>query len=192
MHPPLSNPRTLSLVWNKARTELSAVALALLAAAVVAAPCPAMAQDKPPCDQFDWSVKRELALLKDTDLETVLSGATIASLPSQGVALELMPHAAVEYVQAPGRAPKSEGSFGGVLQVLNVDKAGAYNVTLSGEGWIDIIQNGKAVASIAHTGKKDCETLRKSVRFEFQTGPAAIQISGVAATQIKLAVLPAE
>ena len=191
MHPPLSNPRTLSLAWSRTPI-LSAAALALLAAAFACATGSAMAQDKPPCDQFDWSVKRELALLKDPDLETVLSGATLASLPSQGVALELMPHAAVEYIQAPGRAPKSEDSFGGVLQVLNVEKAGAYNVTLSGEGWIDVIQTGKVLNSIAHTGKKDCETLRKSVRFEFQAGPAAIQISGVAATQIQLAVLPAE
>jgi hypothetical protein len=183
MHPPISKARTLSFALTSA---------ALVAVAVAAEPGSATAQDKPPCDQFDWSVKREFALLKDTDLETVLSGATIASLPSKGIALELMPYVAVEYIQAPGRAPISEESFGGLLQVLSVEKAGAYNVTLSGEGWIDVIQNGKALAPIAQTGGADCETIHKSIRFEFQTGPAAFQVSGVVATQIRLAVLPAE
>jgi hypothetical protein len=140
---------------------------------------PAPAQGVAGCDQFAWTVKREQALFASKDLPHVVSGATLETLPSDGVALELQPHESVPYVLPPGRQPKIANSSGGVIVISNVPKAGAYQVTASGEGWLDVIQDGRALASTAHSGRRDCPDVRKSVRFDLQPGAVAIQISGV-------------
>ena len=148
--------------------------------------------DKPACEQFTWSIKREQALFADPNIETVFSGATLSGLPLHGVALELQPHATVEYVLHPGREPKTPESNGGILSISNNPKAGRYQVTLSGEAWLDIIQNGKELAAAAHSGRRDCADVRKSVQFDLESGPLTIQVSGAAPLAIKLAILPVE
>jgi len=125
------------------KTCVLAMALAAFAIAVACfGPYGASAQDKADksaCEQFTWSIKREQALFADPNLKTVFSGATLSELPLRGVALELQPHAAVEYVLHPGREPKTPESNGGILSISNNPKAGRYQVTLSGEAWLDII-----------------------------------------------------
>ena len=153
---------------------------------------PASAQDMAPCDQFAWPVKREQALFASKDLPHIASGATLDSFPDHGIALELEPHDAVPYTLPPGRPPKIANSSGGLVVISHVPKAGQYQITASGEGWIDIIQDGKALASAAHSGRRDCPDVRKSVRFDLQSGAVTIQVSGVKSKLIKLAILPAE
>lgn len=157
----------------------------------VAGAGPVAAQDKPACEQFAWPVKREQVLFAAPDLKTVPSGSSLATF-DRGVALELQPNATVPFVLPPARQPKTADGYGGVIFFANLPKAGTYQVTASAEAWIDVIQNGKATASTAHTGKRDCAGIRKSVRFELEPGPVAVQVSGAAANSIKLAVLPAE
>ena len=65
-------------------------------------------------------------------------------------------------------------------------------MTLSGEGWIDLAQNGTALDSTDHTGAKNCPGLRKSVRFDVGAAPLALQISGAPADTIKVAIRPVE
>jgi hypothetical protein len=152
---------------------------------------PAMAQEKPACEQFDWSIKREQALFGAPDLKAAASGTKLSAPLDSGAALQLLPNAAVSFVLTPARQPKAPDSFGGVI-TADVPKAGSYQVTLSAEAWIDVIQDGKSLDSTAHTGKRGCADIRKSVRFDLKPGIAAIQISGAPANAIKLAVLPAE
>jgi hypothetical protein len=83
-------------------------------------------------------------------------------------------------------------SSGGVISISNLPKAGSYQVTTSAEGWIDAVQNGKAVGAAAHTGRRDCADVRKSVRFDLQPGAVTLQLSGVDSKSIKVAVLPAQ
>ncbi len=190
---PLSSLLTSSLPWIKpARRVFPAVAAAFAIAAFCFAPLPAAAQDKEACDQFNWPVKRELALFKNPNLEMVFSGAAIPAIPAKGVALELQPYFTVDYVLAPAKQPKPEDSWGGVLVIQNIPKAGSYQVTASEHAWIDLIQNGKELASTAHTGNPDCAGVRKSVRFDLEPGPLTVQVSGAEAKQIKLAIFPAE
>ena len=72
------------------------------------------------------------------------------------------------------------------------EKAGVYQVTLSGEGWIDLVQNGAALDSADHSGAKNCPGLRKSVRFNVGAAPVALQVSGVPGDSIKVAIRPVE
>jgi hypothetical protein len=189
---PSSRPRMSSL--RLIRTKGVALAMALAGFACVAAfpgMNPAAAQDKPACEQFTWSIKREQALFGAADLRTVASGAMLDAVPERGIALELKPNASVAYVLPPERQPKLPDSSGGVVSAP-VSKAGPYQVTTNAEAWLDVIQNGKPVASTAHSGRRDCADIRKSVRFDLEPGTVTIQLSGVDSKLIKLAVLPIE
>lgn len=96
------------------------------------------------------------------------------------------------YALPPGRPPKIAKSSGGLVVISNVQQAGPYQITATAEGWIDVVQDGKALASTAHSGRRDCPDVRKSVRFDLQTGAVTIQVSGVDSKLIKLAILPVE
>jgi hypothetical protein len=152
---------------------------------------PLQAQDKPACEQFEWPVKREQTLFAASGLSPVPSGSQLDSIGG-GVALALQPHASVTFVLPPERQPKSPDSFSGVISFANVPKAGLYQITLSAEAWIDVIQNGQALKSTAFSGKRGCADVRKSVRFELKPGALTIQLSGAAEKAVKVAVLPAE
>jgi hypothetical protein len=151
----------------------------------------AQAQTKSACDAFDWPITRERTLFAAAGAAPVPSGAKIDGT-GDGLTLELKPNDSVSFLLPPARQPKSPGSFGGVVSFANVPKAGLYQVTLGSEAWIDVIQNGKALDSTAHSGKRGCEEVRKSVRFKLEPGALTVQLSGAAANMIKLAVLPAE
>ena len=95
---------------------------------------------------------------------------------------------------APAKKKKdaSGAPFGGMLAFAAPDKAGVYQVTLSSEGWIDLVQGGAALGSADHSGAKNCPGLRKSVRFDIGAAPVVLQISGAPAETIKIAIRPVE
>ena len=185
------SPSKLSEPFRKTSDRNLVLAAAVAAALAFAPGKPVSAEDMSACE-FTWPVKREQALFGSKDLQHVASGATLASFPDHGIALELQPHNSVAYALPPGRQPKIANSAGGFVVVSNVPKAGQYQITASAEGWIDVIQDGKPLASTAHSGRRDCPDVRKSVRFDLQSGAVTIQVSGVDSKLIKLAILPAE
>ena len=189
---PLSRLLTLWLRSIKPRSVRSATALAIFAIAAGVTSGFAGAKDNPACEQFDWSVKRELELLHDPYLEMVFSGATLGSIPDKGLVMQLQPNATIDYVLAPGGEPKSDDSFAGLLFIKDVPQSGIYQVTLSEDAWIDLIQDGKALALAAETVNPNCSDARKSMRFRLERGPVTIQVSGASSTLIKLVVLPVE
>jgi hypothetical protein len=152
---------------------------------------PLHAQDRPACEQFEWSIKREQALFGASANSPPASGSKLYSIGG-GSTLELQPHASVSFTLPPERQPKSADSFSGVISFANVPKAGLYQITLSTEAWIDVIQNGQTLKSTAFSGKRGCADVRKSVRFELRPGALTIQLSGASERTVKLAVLPAE
>ena len=85
-----------------------------------------------------------------------------------------------------------EARYGGMLAFAAPEKPGVYQVTLSSEGWIDLVQDGASLKAADHSGVKDCPGLRKSVRFKVGAAPVALQISGVPADSIKVAIRPVE
>jgi hypothetical protein len=148
----------------------------------------ARAQEKDACDQFKWSVARERGWFA-TGVRPAASGATIAA--EQGYAVTLQPSGSVAFRLPPERAPKPD-SFGATLSVADVGKPGLYQVTLSDEAWLDVIQGDAEVKSSAFSGQKDCPGVRKSVRFELKPGPAIIQLSNAGGAAINLSLAPAQ
>jgi hypothetical protein len=148
---------------------------------------PGFAQDAG-CDKFAWPLTHERALFAATDKRALAAGAELAAFPKEAIALSLKPAAQATFVLAPERKSKLENWFGGTVRFPAPEKPGSYQVTLSQEAWIDVVQNGRYARSTGSTGRSDCSGMRKSVRFELDATPFAIQLSGVAAESIDVAI----
>jgi hypothetical protein len=140
------------------------------------------------CDHFKWPLAREKAWFAQA-LKPVEAGAEIG-LADQAFLLALKPSEAASYL-LPLKKAAAAGSFGGVVKVASVPKAGTYEVTLSREAWVDVIQDQARAKSLNVSRQRDCASLRKSVRFALNAGPAALQISGVDSSAIVFALAAA-
>lgn len=76
---------------------------------------------------------------------------------------------------------------GGTL-ALAVLKPGTYRVALGGAAWIDLIHEGKPVASKAHGHAARCAGIAKIVDFALAPGNYTVQLSGSAADTVALLV----
>ena len=155
-------------------------------------PCLAQESKQEPvgCDKFKWPLDKERATLTGTDLPKMASGDRITWPIPWATILTLVPFADAKLPVPPELAPKSPASFAGFLRAAAPAKAGTYKVTLSSEGWVDVVQDGHAVKSSAFSGATGCEGVRKSVKFELTAQPLTIELSGVPSDSIGIAVSP--
>jgi len=136
------------------------------------------------CRQFAWPVDRELELFADGFVVDVESES---ALPKDGVfSLLLQPVATVIYTVAPERG--RDDGLGGVV-TLEWISAGRYQVTLSGEAWIDALQNERRLPMLASTSRNDCPGIRQSVQFEVDSLPLTLQFGGAAVRRLNIAVM---
>jgi hypothetical protein len=142
------------------------------------------------CESFKWPLDKERAAFDDAGLEKVASGAARGALKEQAFALALVPAKDAAFTVPP--AKKKDDGFAGLVTFAAPERPGLYQVTLSAEGWIDLVQDGKALGSADHSGVKNCPGLRKSVRFDVGGAPLALQISGAPGDSIKVAIRPVE
>jgi hypothetical protein len=157
-----------------------------LAACAIAGPC--LAQEPVGCDKFKWPLDKERATLTGTDLPKVASGSHVTWTIPWATTITLAPLADAKLPTAPERAPKSPTSFAGFVQIAAPPRAGTYKITLSSEGWIDVVQDGHPVKSTAFSGATGCEGIRKSVKFDLAAQPLTLELSGVPAATIGVAV----
>ena len=171
------------------RAARAGLALVLLGSGALAeGPAPAGMAG---CEGFDWSLSREQAWFAAPGLPELASGAALPA-GSPAAVLRLKPHADAKLPVPPTRTPKPD-SFAGVLTVDAPATPGRYQITLSDEGWIDVNQEGEGPRKpAAHTGKRTCPGLRKSLRYELAAKPFSITISNATADAIRIAVAPAE
>lgn len=169
----------------------------LRAAAFATALCaaqPALAAGTGGCDSFEWPLTTELSWVKAADAAEVESGAKLASPPAKAINLKLEPAATAKLAIAPSGKPKSAAkeTFAGVVTFDGVAKPSLHQVTLAAGAWVDVVQNGATLPDTAHTGKTDCDGIRKSVRFNIGPGTFAVQISGAESPAIRLTVTPSD
>jgi hypothetical protein len=160
---------------------------AILAAALLG---PALAQAAEPsgCDKFKWPVGHERSALSAPDLARLEPGAALAFDVAANV--RLAPFGEAKLAVAPERAPKASPSWAGAFELAAPAAAGTYKVSLSAEGWIDVVQDGRLVEPVAFSGALDCPSLRKSVKFPLAAKPLTIQLSDVKTPEISLVVSP--
>jgi hypothetical protein len=160
----------------------------LIAGALIAAPGLVQAQEGTGCGGFRWPVDRERAALVRADKPSLTNGGSIAY--DVATRLELQPLSAAGLPKVPERAPRSAASFAGHFVLAVPAKPGVYRVTISSEGWVDVLDGGAYLHPTAFTGAKECEGARKSVKFDLPSRPLALQFSGVPGDQISVIVSP--
>lgn len=140
------------------------------------------------CTSFAWPIEQERRWFAAEAAGRVAPGGTLTRVPDGAIVIEPVPVTAVSFVHAPGRGVPPD-SRGAVVFVSGLS-AGIWQITLSAPAWIDVVQNGKLLPSVAHTGDHSgtCGGVRKSVRFETGEGPAAIQLSGAPEGPVRLAL----
>jgi hypothetical protein len=140
------------------------------------------------CDKFAWPLARERTLLSATDKPAVKAGETLATTPKGAFVINLLPGAEAAFAKPPERKPRTERWFGGAIRFPGLEKPGIYQVTLSEEAWIDVVQDDRYARSVGSTGRGDCPTLRKSVRLDLGAAPFVLQVSGVTSESIVVAI----
>lgn len=173
---------------KSAMTTMLAAPLLFLAVAAM----PASAEEFPGCTNFSWSLEKELSQMT-AKAEPVANGAEIAAPADAAVELSLVPADSVKLPFEAGIKSKAvpPASFSGWFRIDNIPKDGSYQVSISGHGWIDVVQNDEVLESTAFTGNRDCKIVRKSVRYQLKTGPVVIQLSGLPEKTVKVIVSPA-
>ncbi len=151
----------------------------------------ARAEDGTGCATFKWSIAREKSAFSMPGLPEVASGQALPGVMS-AASVSLRPQSEVSFAHPPARKTKTNPAFGAVVILPGPAAAGRYQVTLSAEAWIDMLQDGQEVRSSGFSAQPDCPGVRKSVMFALKPGTLTVQISGAATDKIKIDVLPAE
>jgi hypothetical protein len=161
------------------------IALVLLAA-------PARAAEEPSgCDKFKWPIVHERAALTAPDRAELPSGSELAAMPAKAFALALLAPADASLPSPPERAPK-DGTLAGFARFASAPKAGRYTISLSAGAWVDVVQDGHFLKPTANSGARDCEGIRKILKYELAAGPFVLQVSDTTEKAISIAILPSE
>ena len=158
----------------------------ILAAALVAAPGWAAAEEASGCGAFKWPLDHERAALARPDKPAVANGGPLAY--DAAVTLKLAPLAEAGLPSAPERAPRSAHSFAGHFLLPAPKEPGVHKVTISSEAWIDVVDGGKYLHPAGFSSATSCEGARKSVKFDLPPRPVAIQFSGVKSDEVSAIV----
>ena len=105
--------------------------------------------------------------------------------------LALRSPAEAKLPKPPERAPR-EGTFAGFASIKAAPKAGLYSISLSGGGWVDVVQDGHFLKPKAFSGATDCDGIRKTMKYEFSASPFVLQVSGTKEDSVSIAILPTE
>ena len=160
--------------------------LCLIATALIASLGSAVADDG--CEKFAWSIARDRAAFAASDKPTIATGETLTSLPSAALVIRLQPGTQANFDMPPERKPRTEQWHGGMVRLPALGKPGIYQITLSDDAWIDVIQNGRYARSVGSTGRSDCPGVRKSVRLDLDASPVVLQVSGVTPETIAITI----
>ena len=144
------------------------------------------------CEKFAWSLSRDRAAFAATEKTTISAGETLTALPAGALVIRLQPGAQASFAMPPERKPRTEQWHGGLVRFPGLPKSGIYQITLSDDAWIDVIQNGRYARSVGSTGRSDCPGVRKSVRLDLGEEPLVLQVSGVAADKVAVTIGPTQ
>lgn len=169
--------------------------LALIAIVAALAASPALAQEgvkpaasacaamdaKLPAGLTDWNDKGALASAPGAEH----LGHAAMTL-GKGYEASLLNTPRISFPVQPEK-PGGSVAYGGLFE-FTVETAGAYTVALQSAAWIDVLENGKAVAPASFGHGPECTTIRKMVVFPLQPGKHVLQVSANAEPKMKLMV----
>ena len=92
----------------------------------------------------------------------------------------------VAYPVEPGK-PGGSVSFGGLL-AFDVAEPATYRVALGSGAWIDVVEGGASLVSVAHGHGPECSGIRKMVDYTLKPGRHVLQIAASGEPRIALMV----
>jgi hypothetical protein len=120
------------------------------------------------------------------------AGDTLAAWPEAAMLLQLQSGSGATFAQTPERKPRHTDWFGGLVHLPAPPKPGLYQITLSADAWVDVIQDGEFVRSAGSTGRGDCPGVRKSIRLPINGSPVTLQFSDVTVPSIAVVIAPVQ
>lgn len=166
----------------------------MIAAIMVAWAVPAAAYAEPslPCPSGSTVLPAELS---GWSSRTVIAAAANAA-DSDRARLEpkvardatLIESSKVRFPVPPGKLASSE-TYGGILR-FSVEADGVYRVALGAGAWVDVLREGKVIASSAHGHGPACSGIRKIVDFRLSAGEHFLQIAGSPTPVLAVLVAP--
>jgi hypothetical protein len=153
--------------------------LAAIVVAVIASGSVAAAED--PCAAFSWDVTHERALFAMAP-ESAVAGREVSPAPllmlERLYELRLAPQGVVTYAVSPQKQRPVAGAYGGLAH-LKFDRSGTYRVSLDQGLWIDMVTEGKLIASSDFQGRPGCRAPHKIVQYVLPAGQdVLLQLSG--------------
>jgi hypothetical protein len=103
-----------------------------------------------------------------------LGAATIT--PGKGADVALLSVPDVTYPVRPSH-PGGTVSYGGLIG-FSVAQAGTYRVGIGSGAWLEMVRDGQALVSTAHSPGPACTGVRKMVDFALSPGSYLLEISG--------------
>lgn len=152
-----------------------------LALAIAALPISAVAQaGEQACPVTPAPLSAELAGWTETT--PIASGGRIEAGQAAEVTLLLTDD--ISYAALPERAPTATSR--GAMLSFSVAEAGVYRVALGAGAWIDVVREGRLIASSAHGHGPPCSGIRKMVDFALEPGDYALQLSESAEPMLRV------
>lgn len=146
-----------------------------LLAAMTLIATPALAQ--PACTLPDgWA--------KPTIARAAVKGDALRYALKPGQTVNLGLARTVTFAAKPGRAPKPN-SYAGIA-ALDIAKAGTVAVSLSNRAYVDLIRDGKTIASTSH--REGCGGVRKTVNFAVTPGRYLIQLADAPEARVRMSI----
>jgi len=149
-------------------------------------------QPKGGCGKFGWSLARELQWFGGGNLPIYASGAKRDTPPDNAFTLDLDADNDATLVMPLERKSRNDNGYGGSISFGALPRAGLYQITLSEDGLVDIIQNGHYLKKKASHMRRDCPAVRRAIRVELTAAPLVLQFGGVEMPSMAIAVAPAE
>ncbi len=154
--------------------------LTVAAAIGVAASAPTLsaAETAPDCAKIDAAIPAPVEAWSEAPGSLAVAKTAV---------LTLRPAAEVQFKSPPEQTkPGMAGTF-----AFSVPAAGTYRIALGSAAWVDVIENGKAVKSVAHRHGPACTSIRKVVDFPLAAGEHWLQLNGSPASTIKVLIVAA-
>lgn len=164
--------------------------VAIFAAILLLSPNGSRAQDAGGCSGFSWPLEAEVKAMSGPAKATAAHEAKGVVLAEQPIGMALKPSKTVTLPVPTEIKRQAIGAdtFSGWIELAGVPSPGLYQVSLSVDAWIDLVQGGSRLQSSGFTGRRECAALRKSVRFDIGAGPVIIQLTGVPTEAVKVLI----
>lgn len=135
----------------------------------------------PPPELSGWVGRVSVSATGKPD---ALGAATIT--PGKGADVALLSVPDVTYPVRPSH-PGGTVSYGGLIG-FTVTQAGTYRVGIGSGAWLEMVRDGHALVSTAHSPGPACTGLRKMVDFALTPGSYLLEISGNGAPTLPVLV----